>query len=77
MRYALINENGSVTNIVIWDGVSEVEWPSGYIAVPCTSEHEIEWTSKNTPNQTNQLPLTDEETELLRSLLNRINANGN
>ncbi len=77
MRYALINENGSVTNIVIWDGISEVQWPDGCTAVLATAEHESEWNSKYVSSQSNQTPLTDEETELLRSLLNRINANGN
>jgi len=76
MRYALINEDGFVTNIVIWDGISEVQWPDGCTAVLATSEHEIEFSQKNTPTQTNQLPLSDEEMELLRSLLNRINPNG-
>jgi hypothetical protein len=77
MRYALINENGSVTNIVIWDGNSEVQWPDGCTAVLATPEHESEWNSKYVSSQSNQTPLTDEETELLRSLLNRIDANGN
>ena len=76
MRYALINENGSVENIVIWDGVSEVQWPSGCTAVLATQEHETEFSQKNAPTQTEQLPLSDEEMELLRSLLNRINPNG-
>lgn len=76
MRYALINENGSVENIIIWDGHSEVQWPAGWTAVPATSEHEIEFSQKNTSTQNNQLPLSDEEMEMLRSLLNRINPNG-
>lgn len=76
MRYALINENGSVNNIVIWDGNSDVQWPDGCTAVLATQEHEIEFSQKNTPTQTEQLPLSDEEMELLRSLLNRINPNG-
>jgi hypothetical protein len=77
MRYALIDENGSVNNIVIWDGISDVQWPDGCTAVPATPEHESEWNSKYVSSQSNQTSLTDEETELLRSLLNRINANGN
>jgi hypothetical protein len=77
MRYALIDENGSVTNIVIWDGISDVQWPDGCTVVLATLEHESEWNSKYVSSQSNQTPLTDEETELLRSLLNRINANGN
>jgi hypothetical protein len=77
MRYALINEDGFVTNIVIWDGISEVQWPDGCTAVPATSEHETDFGAKNVQSQSNQTPLTDDETELLRSLLNRINANGN
>jgi hypothetical protein len=77
MRYALIDENGSVNNIVIWDGISDVQWPDGCTAVPATPEHESEWNSKYVLSQSNQTSLTDEETELLRSLLNRINANGN
>jgi hypothetical protein len=77
MRYALINEDGFVTNIVIWDGISEVQWPDGCTAVPATPEHESEWNVKNVSPQSNQTPLTDEEMELLRSLLNRIDANGN
>ncbi len=76
MKYALINEDGFVTNIVIWDGNSETQWPDGYTAVPATSEHESEWNSKFVSSQSNQTPLTNEETELLRSLLNRINTNG-
>ena len=76
MRYALINEDGFVTNIVIWDGISEVQWPDGCTAVLATSEHESEWNSKYVSSQSNQTPLTDEETELLRSLLNRIDTNG-
>lgn len=76
MRYALIDENGSVTNIVIWDGISEVQWPNGCTAVLATPEHESEWNVKNVPTQSNQTPLTDEEMELLRSLLNRIDTNG-
>jgi hypothetical protein len=77
MRYALINEDGFVTNIVIWDGISEVQWPDGCTAVLATPEHESEWNSKYTSSQSNHTPLTDEEMELLRSLLNRIDANGN
>lgn len=76
MRYALINENGLVENIIIWDGVSEIQWPDGWTAVPATSEHEVEFSQKNTPTQSNHLPLSDEEMEMLRSLLNRINPNG-
>lgn len=76
MRYALINENGSVENIIIWDGVSEIQWPDGWTAVPATYEHETEYSQKSAPTQTNQLPLSDEEMELLRSLLNRMNPNG-
>ena len=76
MKYALIDENGFVTNIVIWDGISDVQWPDGCTAVLATSEHESEWNVKNVPTQSNQTPLTDEEMELLRSLLNRIDTNG-
>ena len=76
MRYALINENGSVNNIIVWDGVSEVQWPDGCTDVLATQEHETEFSQKNAPTQTEQLPLSDEEMELLRSLLNRINPNG-
>lgn len=76
MKYALINENGLVENIIIWDGITEVEWPNGWTTVIATSEHETEFNQKNTPTQTNQLPLSDEEMEMLRSLLNRINQNG-
>lgn len=76
MRYALINSNNEVENIVLWDGVSEIQWPDGWTAVPATSEHETEFSQKNTSTQTEQLPLSDEEMELLRSLLNRINPNG-
>jgi len=76
MRYALINEDGFVTNIVIWDGISEVQWPDGCTAVPATPEHESEWNAKNVPTQSNQNSLTNEEIELIRSLLNRIDTNG-
>jgi len=75
MRYALINEDGSVNNIVIWDGISEVHWPDGYTIVPATSEHEIEFSLKNVPTQSNQNSLTNEEMELLRNLLSRIDSN--
>jgi hypothetical protein len=76
MKYALINENGSVNNIVIWDGVSEVQWSDGCTAVLATQEHETEFSQKNTRNQKEQLPLSDEEMGLLRRFINRIDTNG-
>jgi hypothetical protein len=76
MRYALINSNNEVENIVLWDGVTEVEWPNGCTPVLATAEHEAEFNAKNAPAPSEQGQLSDEEMELLRSLLNRINSNG-
>ena len=75
MRYALINEDSSVNNIVIWDGISEVQWPNGCTVVPATPEHETEFSLKTPLTQTEQSQLTYEEMELLRSLLNKIDSN--
>jgi tRNA A37 threonylcarbamoyladenosine biosynthesis protein TsaE len=71
MRYALINSNNEVENIVIWDGVTEVEWPEGLTAVIATQEHEAQYASKNISVQNEQAPLTEAELELLRNLLAR------
>lgn len=71
MRYALINSENNVENIVIWDGVTEVEWPEGLKAVIATQEHEAEYASKSVSNQNEQVPLTEAELELLRNLLAR------
>lgn len=71
MRYALINSNNEVENIVLWDGVTEVEWPNGCTPVIATAEHEAEFSAKNAPAPSEQAPLTEAELELLRNLLAR------
>lgn len=71
MRYALINSNNEVENIVLWDGVTEVEWPNGCTAVLATAEHEAEFSAKNLPAPSEQGQLTEQELELLRNLLAR------
>ena len=71
MRYALINLNNEVENIVIWDGITEVEWPNGWTAVIATPEHEAELSAKNAPASSEPNQLTEQELELLRSLLAR------
>ena len=71
MRYALINSNNEVENIVIWDGITEVEWPNGCTPVIATPEHEAEFSAKNAPASSEPNQLTEQELELLRSLLAR------
>ena len=71
MRYALINSNNEVENIVLWDGVTEVEWPNGCTPVLATAEHESEFSAKNAPVPSEQGQLTEQELELLRNLLAR------
>ena len=68
MRYALINLNNEVENIVIWDGITEVEWPNGCTAVPCTQEHDAEWSAKfQAPEQVE----LNAEQQLLQALLEK------
>lgn len=71
MRYALINLNNEVENIVIWDGITEVEWPNGWTAVIATSEHGAELSAKNVTAPSEQGQLTEQELELLRNILAR------
>ena len=71
MKYALINLDNKVENIVIWDGITEVEWPNGCTAVIATSEHEAELSAKTAPAPSEQGQLTEQELELLRNLLAR------
>lgn len=71
MRYALINSNNEVENIVLWDGITEVEWPNGCTPVIATAEHEAEFSAKNAPAPNAQGQLTEQELELLRNLLAR------
>ena len=71
MRYALINSNNEVENIVLWDGYTEVEWPNGCTPVLATAEHEAEFSAKNAPAPSEQGQLTEQELELLRNLLAR------
>lgn len=71
MRYALINSNNEVENIVLWDGGTEVEWPNGCTPVIATPEHEAEFNAKNAPAPSEQGKLTEQELELLRNLLAR------
>lgn len=71
MRYALINSNNEVENIVLWDGVTEVEWPNGCTPVIATAEHEAKFSAKNAPASSEPNKLTEQELELLRNLLAR------
>ena len=71
MRYALINSNNEVENIVLWDGITEVEWPNGCTPVIATPEHEAEFSAKNAPAPSEPNQLTEQELELLRNLLAR------
>lgn len=45
-RYALIDENGNVDNIVMWDGSTSWTLPTGYTAV-ATDKANIGWTYTN------------------------------
>ena len=71
MKYALINSNNEVENIVLWDGITEVEWPNGWTAVIATPEHEVEFSAKTAPAPSEPNQLTEQELELLRNLLAR------
>ena len=73
MRYALINKDNKVENIIIWDGTTEVEFPNDYTVIPATNQHELEFNSNNITIQNNEVPLTNEEIEILKNLLNRAN----
>jgi hypothetical protein len=46
MIYAVI-KNNEVTNIILWDGVSEWSPPEGTIAVACPDEVGLGWTYEN------------------------------
>lgn len=71
MRYALINSNNEVENIVLWDGITEVEWPNGCTPVIATPEHETEFSAKSAPVLSEVNKLSEQEIELLRNLLAR------
>lgn len=73
MRYALINKDNKVQNIVIWDGITEVEFPNDCTVIPATNQHELEFSNNNITIQNNEIPLTNEEIEFLKNLLNRTN----
>jgi len=68
MRYALINLNNEVENIVIWDGITEVEWPNSCTAVIATPEHEAGWSAKFQAPEQSEL---NAEQELLLALLEK------
>jgi hypothetical protein len=68
MKYVLINANNEVENIVLWDGVSEIQWPNGCNAVPCTEEHEAEWSAKFPAPEQSEL---NAEQQLLQALLEK------
>lgn len=68
MRYALINKDtGKIENIIIWDGISQIELPDNIQAVLSTTDHESEWQSQNyvEPVELN------EEQKLLQYLLQK------
>lgn len=71
MKYALIDKNNKVKNIIIWDGLTNIQWQNDLTAVPCTTEHEIEFNNNYISIQNNELSLTNEELEILKNILNR------
>jgi hypothetical protein len=69
MRYAVINTaTNEIQNIIIWDGHSLIELPDGCNAVPCTEEHEAEWSAKFQAPEQSEL---NAEQELLLALLEK------
>jgi len=69
MRYAVINTaTNAIENIIIWDGESLVELPDGCNAVPCTEEHEAQWSAKFQAPEQSEL---NAEQELLLALLEK------
>lgn len=72
MKYALVNkETNKIENIIIWDGITAVEWPNGCTAVLANQEHEAEFSAKYASVPSEQGQLTEQELELLRNLLAR------
>lgn len=69
MRYAVINTaTNEIENIILWDGHSLIELPDGYNAVPCTEEHEAEWSAKFPAPEQSEL---NAEQQLLQALLEK------
>jgi hypothetical protein len=69
MRYAVINTSTSeIENIIIWDGITEIQLPDGCNAVPCTEEHEAEWSAKFQATEQTEL---NAEQQLLQALLEK------
>jgi len=69
MKYAVINTvTSQIENIIIWDGHSLIELPDGCNAVPCTEEHEAEWSAKSQAPERIEL---NEEQQLLQALLQK------
>jgi hypothetical protein len=69
MRYAVINTTtNAIENIIIWDGEFLIELPDGCNAVPCTEDHEAEWSNRlQAPEQTE----LNAEQQLLQALLEK------
>lgn len=68
MRYALINKDtGKIENIIVWDGITNIELPDNVQAVLSTEAHESEWLVQNykEPIELN------EEQKLLQMLLQK------
>lgn len=69
MRYAIVNTStNEIVNIVLWNGVSEVQWPDGCNAVLATEEHEAAWSAKF---KTVEQPELNAEQQLLQALLEK------
>jgi hypothetical protein len=69
MKYAVIDTStNEIENIIIWDGHSLIELPDGCNAVPCTEEHEAEWSAKFQAPEQSEL---NAEQELLLALLEK------
>lgn len=68
MRYALINKDtGKIENIIIWDGITNIELPDNVLAEVCTEAHETEW---NAQNYKEPIELNEEQ-KLLQLLLQK------
>jgi len=69
MRYAVINTaTNEIENIIIWDGTSIIQLAEGCNAVPCTEEHEAEWSAKFQATEQSEL---NAEQQLLQALLQK------
>lgn len=68
MRYALINKDtGKIENIILWDGITNIEFPNNVQAVLSTEAHESEWSA-----QSYKEPIElNEEQKLLQLLLEK------